>query len=81
MSELSKELEKNDKLMQFIGSPTGQTLQLSKEVLVEGDSSTFKVVIWGECDSAYVSLRGIYYKKNKQLVYRVTDTTQVNSCN
>lgn len=81
MHELSEDLKKNDKLMQFIGFPTGHTLQLSKEVLVEGDSATFKVVVLGECDSAYVSLRGIYYKKNNKLVYRVTDTTQVNFCN
>ncbi|TGD77631.1 hypothetical protein [Hymenobacter wooponensis] len=80
MNKLSEGLEENDKLMRFIGSSTGQTLHLSQEVIAEGDSATFSVAITGECDSAYIKLRGIYYKKDRQLYYRVTDTTQVNAC-
>lgn len=77
---LKDAIERDGSIRQVIGPSRGYSLTYSKHELLAGDTAQFSVQVIGGCDSAYVLVKGLYYRKAHKLAYRIRDTTLVKNC-
>lgn len=77
---LKDAIEQDGSIRKVIGPSRGYSLNYSKHELLDGDTAQFSVQVIGSCDSAYVVVKGLYYRKAHLLTYRIRDTAFVKNC-